>query len=157
MRLVATYCLIVLALGSGLGAGWLDDRAGVRDAAPDDPIAQARLIMSAPLPQMNGGRLRVSMVEVTYGAGAGSSPHSHPCPVIGYVMDGAIRSQVRGQGDSVYQSGQTFYESPAGVHRVSANARTSKASKLLAVFICDQEQPLSGPVVGGQISGRVHD
>ena len=95
---------------------------------------------------MDGGRPRATVVEVTYEPGASSPPHSHPCPVIGYVVDGALRTQVKGEPAAVYQAGESFYEAPNGVHQVSANASDRKPARLLAYFICDRDTPLSAAV-----------
>lgn len=108
----------------------------------------ARTAFSHRLPALDGTRLTVDLVEVTYGPGAGSSPHTHPCPVIGYVLEGSIRSQVTGQPATTYQAGESFYEPLNGVHFVSANASDKRPARLLAVFICDHNAPLSSPVKG---------
>jgi quercetin dioxygenase-like cupin family protein len=105
----------------------------------------ARLALSHALPALNGEKLAVSVVEVTYGPGEASAPHSHPCPVIAYVAEGEIRSQVEGQPEAVYKAGETFYEAPNGVHAVSANASQTKPAKLVAFFVCDHDTPLSAP------------
>jgi len=62
------------------------------------------------------------------------------------VLEGAIRTQVKGESDAIYHAGQTFYEPPNGVHQVSANASTTEPARLLALFTCDHEAPLSVPV-----------
>ena len=95
---------------------------------------------------MDGARLKVTIVEVRYGPGESSRPHSHPCPVIGYVLEGAYRTQVRGEPKTVYTAGQTFYEPANGVHAVSANASTEKPVRFLAYFTCDRDTPLTLPV-----------
>jgi quercetin dioxygenase-like cupin family protein len=48
----------------------------------------ARIAFSHALPRLYGTHLKATIVEVTYGPGASSPPHSHPCPVIGYVIEG---------------------------------------------------------------------
>lgn len=105
----------------------------------------ARIAFTHMLPALNGEKLGVNVVEVTYGPGEASPPHSHPCPVIGYVAEGEIRSQVEGQPEAVYKAGDSFYEAPNGVHAVSANASQSKPAKLIAFFVCDHTAPLSAP------------
>jgi quercetin dioxygenase-like cupin family protein len=107
---------------------------------------RARMVMNQPLAPMNGEKLKVTLVEVNYGPGESSPPHSHPCPVIGYVVEGTIRSQVKGSDAAVFQAGQTFYEPANGVHMISANASTTTPAKLLAYFVCDSDAPLSSPV-----------
>jgi quercetin dioxygenase-like cupin family protein len=114
-----------------------------------------RVAFSHALPQLDTGRLRISVVEVAYRPGGSSLPHSHPCPVIGYVVQGSIRTQVKGEPEATYQAGEAFYEAPNGTHLVSANASANEPAKLVAFFVCDHEAPLSGtPTQAGASGGR---
>jgi hypothetical protein len=56
------------------------------------------------LPQMDGSHLRTTVVEVNYTPGEADEPHSHPCVVIGYVAQGTIRFQVKGEPETVYKT-----------------------------------------------------
>lgn len=94
---------------------------------------------------MDGKHLKVTIVEVTYGPGESSQPHSHPCPVIGYVTEGTVRTKTSGEPEAIYKAGESFYEAPNGIHEVSANASSSKPAKFLAYFVCDRDTPLSVP------------
>lgn len=107
------------------------------------PDARTRIVFSQSLPQLDAAHLKVTTVEVTYPPGGASAPHSHPCPVIGYVLRGAVRMQVKGGPVSIYRPGDSFYEAPNGVHQVSANASTKEPAVFLAYFICDHAGPLS--------------
>jgi quercetin dioxygenase-like cupin family protein len=95
---------------------------------------------------MDGGRLKTTIVEVTYEAGGSSRPHSHSCTVVGYVIEGALRTQVRGEPEATYRAGEAFYEAPNGVHQVSANASDKDPVRFIASFTCDHDGPLSTPV-----------
>lgn len=107
---------------------------------------EVREAFSQLLPRLDGGRLKLSIVEVTYPPGGSSSSHSHPCPVIVNVIAGAIRSQVLGEPEKTYHAGQSFYEAPNGVHAIAANASNKEQAKFLACFICDREEELSVPI-----------
>ena len=104
---------------------------------------RARIVFSQPLSKQDGDHLKVTLVEVRYGPGEVSLPHSHPCAVIGYVVEGAIRTQVKGEPEMTYKAGESFYEAPDGVHLVSANASSTEPAKLVAYLICDHDVPLS--------------
>jgi quercetin dioxygenase-like cupin family protein len=106
------------------------------------------------LEPMDGAHLKVTLVEVTYGPAESSKPHSHPCPVIGYVIEGAFRTQVRGEKEVVYTAGQSFYEAANGAHVVSANASADKPVRFLAYFTCDRETPLMLPVADSARAAR---
>jgi quercetin dioxygenase-like cupin family protein len=107
--------------------------------------AQVRTAFTGGLPAMKGLRLRTTVLEVTYQPGGASTPHRHPCPVVGYVMQGNLRTQVQGGRIAVYRAGETFLEAPNVVHLVSANASGDKPVRFLAIFTCDRETPLSVP------------
>ena len=75
-----------------------------------------------------------------------SAAHRHPCPVVGYVLEGAVRMQLAGQPEAIYTAGDTFFETPADEHVVSANASATERARFLAYFTCDHEvQQLSVP------------
>jgi quercetin dioxygenase-like cupin family protein len=112
-------------------------------SASADEIERARIAFSRPLPELDGRHLKATIVEVTYGPGESSTPHSHPCAVIGYILEGALRTQVRGEPERIYKAGESFYEAPNGLHQVSANASQQERAKFIAYFVCDREGPLS--------------
>ena len=106
---------------------------------------RARLAFSHTLSRLDGARLQVKLVEVTYGPGESSTPHSHPCPIVGYVLEGAVRMRVGGSPEVIYKAGEGFYEEANGQHLVSANASHTERARFLAYFTCDYDAPLSVP------------
>ena len=102
-----------------------------------------RVAISQTLPRMDGNHLEAKAIEVTYEPGASSPAHSHPCPVLAYVAEGTIRSQVNDEPEGVYKVGEAFYEAPNGVHGVSANASQTEPAKSIAFFVCDHEGPFT--------------
>jgi quercetin dioxygenase-like cupin family protein len=106
----------------------------------------SRIALSQSLPPLNGKRLKISLVEVSYEPGKGSASHSHPCPVIGYVVAGALRSQLNGEREAIYRAGESFFEPANAVHLISTNASSIEPVKFLAYFTCDRETHLSVPV-----------
>lgn len=104
---------------------------------------RARNVMSQVLPALDRHHLKAVLVEVRYGPGEASVPHSHPCAVVGYVVKGSLRTQVQGQPEAIYRVGQSFYEAPNGVHLISGNASSTESAKFLAYFICDRDTPLT--------------
>src|SRR5579863_4741947 len=109
---------------------------------------EARAVFTHALPVLDGGHLQAKVVEVTYGPGESSAPHSHPCAVIGYVLEGAVRMQVKGEPEAIYKVGQSFYEAPNRIHAVSANASKTERARFLAYFTCDRDAPLTMPAPG---------
>lgn len=60
----------------------------------------------------------VRMEVVTFPPGYESGPHSHPCPLFGYVIEGELVSVFEGL-KKVYKPGTAFYESPNGLHSLT--------------------------------------
>ncbi len=128
--------------------GALSLQVGESRALADPPVrkpARSRTALTQALAPLDGSHLRASIVEVTYEPGGSSPAHSHPCPVMVYVIQGAIRTQVKGAPAAIHRAGETFYETPDGVHEVSANASDTAPAVFLAIFVCDRDTPLSVP------------
>lgn len=128
-------CVVLVA---GRTAFSLDTLKAPRNQAP-----LARETFSQRLPLLDGRHLEAKVVEVTYGPGGSSAPHRHPCAVIGYVIEGAMRIQVKGRPEVIYHVGDSFYEGPDDVHLISANASQAAPARFIAYFTCDHETPLS--------------
>ena len=112
---------------------------------PAMPPESVRVVQQQSLGPLDGSKLAVTVLEVTYAPGAGSDPHRHTCPVLGHVLEGALRTQVRGGPVEVYRAGQSFYEPSNGVHQVSANASTSEPVRFTATLVCDHGEPTTVP------------
>jgi len=138
----AVMCVAVAGI-----LGWAQVRSDARHAGRSE---RSRIVRAEALPKMDGEHLKATLVEVNYGPGESSEPHTHPCPVIGYVVAGALRTQARGEKEAVYTAGESFYEPANGVHVVSANASQTEPAKLLAYFVCDHAAALSAAVPGGK-------
>ena len=142
----------LLLTASVLGGPWVWTGAA-RSVVQSEAREQASVVLSRTLPRLNGDHLQAKVVEVRYGPGESSSQHSHPCPVVGYVVEGAYRTQVKGESEKIYKAGETFYEAPNGVHLVSANASSTQPVKFIACFICDHDTPLSVPTPDSKTEG----
>ena len=87
----------------------------------------------------------VSIVTVLFPPGVEESPHRHPGPVFGYVLEGALTTQVEPGRVVTYQQGQAWYEPPMHVHRVARSASKDRPAKILALLILEKGQPLLVP------------
>jgi len=138
---VLAVCSVTVAAHFACGQGTAFSSRG-------ETKERARIVRSQALPKLDGDNLKAVLVEVSYGPGEASMPHSHPCAVIGYVVQGALRTQISGHSETIYKPGESFYEAPNGVHLISANASSAQPAKLLAYLICDRDSPLSVDVPG---------
>lgn len=143
MNLSRAWILMITVVSGGLLG--IPLASSQLDASNDRSQRNDRvhIVTSQALPALDGDHLKAVLLEVRYGPGEASTPHTHPCAVVGYVVEGSLRTQVQGQPEVVYKAGQSFYEAPNGVHLVSANASSTEPAKLLAYLICDHDTPLS--------------
>ena len=148
MRVGVAVILSAAVLGSPMA--WTQAPSG---ATHPETKERARLALSQALPKLDGTHLKATVVEVHYGPGESSPPHSHPCAVIGYVVEGALRTRVKGEPEAIYKAGETFYEAPNGVHVVSANASQTEPATFIAYFVCDHDTPLSRDVTKATHTG----
>ena len=110
------------------------------------PSPSRETVWSRELSAMDGARLRVRVLEVLYEPNESSRPHSHPCATFGHVVEGALRMRVDAGPDTVYGTGDTFYEAPNSKHLVSANASSTKRARFVVFFLCEGEKPLTVPI-----------
>ena len=87
-----------------------------------------------------------TMLTVQYLPGGSSLAHRHDAHVFVYVLEGSVKMQVDGQPAVTLTAGQTFYENPGDVHRVSANASTTQPAKILVFMVKDKDKPATRPV-----------
>ena len=122
-------------LGLGLGAlalvfggaitGWYG--APVPSAAGDEG-AKVTPVFAYDLP-ISGAKMPGSWSR--FAPGASSPPHHHAAKgsVVGYVLEGAIRSKVDDGPVTVYEAGESWLEPPGAAHSVSANASASEPAR----------------------------
>ena len=94
------------------------------------------------------GKSLIALV-VTYPPGGKSPSHLHAGSafIYAHVVSGAIESQVNDGPKRVYRAGESFFEEPGSLHRVSRNASKTEPAKLLAVSVVDtNDRPLTTPV-----------
>jgi quercetin dioxygenase-like cupin family protein len=95
-----------------------------------------RDVIKQSLPGEPGKEL--SLVEVTYPAGAGSPPHLHANGVMAFVISGTIVSQAGDAPEQTFHAGQAWWEPPGALHRVSRNASAAEPATLLAIYIAPE-------------------
>jgi quercetin dioxygenase-like cupin family protein len=78
--------------------------------------------------------------------GTSGKPHRHFAQVFVYVLQGKVIMQIKGGARVTLGAGRTFYESPADIHTVSANASRTEPAKFLAILIKDKGRPVTTPV-----------
>jgi len=102
---------------------------------------------SQTIPNIPGKSLTAVIVDYEPGGSSPSHTHAKSAFIFGYVLSGAIESQVNDGPVQVYRAGESFYETPGSRHPVSRNASKTEPAKLLAVFVVDtDDKVLTTPV-----------
>ena len=86
------------------------------------------------------------MLTVSLSPGESSPVHRHNAHTFVYVLDGSIVMQLEGGEPVILERGETFYESPDDIHKVSKNASDSQPATFLVFFVKDKGTPLLLPV-----------
>ena len=99
------------------------------------------------IPNSPGKSLLAYFVDYAPWGASASHAHAKSAFVFAYVLSGKIESQVNEEPKRVYHAGESWYEMPGSIHRVSRNASTTAPAKLLAVFVADtDEKDLTTPL-----------
>lgn len=113
--------------------------AGETPEAAKNATAPAPSVVTLMQKQLQGKEGKsVQMLTVEYPPGGASKPHQHHADVFVYVLSGKLRMQVQGSPLVTIGPGETFYEGPADVHVVSANASTTEPAKFLVFLVQDK-------------------
>jgi quercetin dioxygenase-like cupin family protein len=116
-------------------------------AAADDDGEKITPQFEHAIPNIQGKSLVAIVVDYAPGGASPSHMHSKSAFIFAYVVSGAIESQVNDGPKRVYHAGESWYETPGSIHRVSRNASTTEPAKLLAVFVADTgDKALTTPV-----------
>jgi quercetin dioxygenase-like cupin family protein len=99
------------------------------------------------IPNIPGKSLVAQFVDYAPGGASPSHTHAKSAFIFAYVLSGEIESQVNDGPKRVYRAGESWYETPGSIHRVSRNASKTEPAKLLAVFVVDtDDKNLTTPV-----------
>ena len=104
-------------------------------SADTSPIVRKPLL-TAPI---DGGKTiqRVEVKEIEFSARQQTGLHLHPCPVVGYIVEGSVTFQVEGQGVQTLRAGDAFYE-PANTKILRFDANEDKV-KFVAYYLLGKE------------------
>ena len=95
--------------------------------------------------KVDGKKSKATTVEVTLEPGQASTPHRHPGPVFGYVLEGEYEWAIDDNPAKTLKVGETFYEPTGCLHRVSRNAGKTKARVLAVLLVPQDAKELSIP------------
>lgn len=77
---------------------------------------------------------RVDIREITFSAHQRTSLHSHPCPVLGYIAEGAFLFQIEGEPEKLLPAGAAFFE-PANTRITHFDNATDRPATFIAFYL----------------------
>ena len=89
--------------------------------------------------QIAGKATKATAVEVSLDPGQAGSPHRHPGPVFGYVLEGQYELGIDDKPTKIVKQGETFYEPTGCLHRVSKNPAAKGKTRVLAWVLHPQD------------------
>jgi quercetin dioxygenase-like cupin family protein len=105
-------------------------------------MSDAAPIRRTPLatPRLEAPKLveRVQITEIVLEPGQATGAHTHPIPVVGYIVRGRIRFQIDAQPPHELQAGQAFYEPAETPILHFDNASLSEPATFVACYLLGQ-------------------
>jgi quercetin dioxygenase-like cupin family protein len=83
------------------------------------------------------------LVEVNFRPGASSREHRHPGPILGYVVDGQMRTAIDHQPDQIIPAGGTFFEPHGALHTSFSSANPDAPVRAVAFLVVPSGSPLT--------------
>jgi len=106
-------------------------------AGAQTPIVRKQLMLA----QFNSRPVsRVDIREINLAPGQKGPLHKHPCPVVGYIVSGTIRFQVKGAPEKTLKAGDPFYEPAETVITHFDNASGTAPAKFILNYLMDKEK-----------------
>jgi quercetin dioxygenase-like cupin family protein len=96
-------------------------------------------LLSVPFENQNVTSVEVR--EINFEPGQETGRHVHPCPVLGYIVEGSAVVQVEGQAEQRLAAGDAFYEPAEAVMRFD-NASSNHPLKFICYYLLDGKQDL---------------
>jgi quercetin dioxygenase-like cupin family protein len=84
----------------------------------------------------------VDVREIRFDPGQKTGRHLHPCPVLGYIVDGTAQYAIEGQPAQILPQGRAFYEPADTVIASFDNASESEPMTFVAFYLLDGQDEL---------------
>ena len=83
------------------------------------------------------------LIELNFQPGVSAPEHRHPGPIIGYVVDGQMRTAIDHQPDQIVPAGGTFFEPHGALHTAFSSAKPDEPVHAVAVLVVPSGSPLT--------------
>jgi quercetin dioxygenase-like cupin family protein len=131
IRVPAPVALAALVLAAFWAVSARQTPMSTPETPPPRPTGElARYPLTGPLEGFDA-----VLVELNFGPGASAREHRHPGFVLGYVVEGQMRTAVNREADQVVPAGGTFFE-PAGIlHSAFGSASPDAPVRIVAFLV----------------------
>jgi quercetin dioxygenase-like cupin family protein len=128
---------VALFVGIAVGLGGMTLAA---DDATDKGKPKVTTLSTTDVAEkLDGKDAKAATVEVTLEPGQAGTPHRHPGPVFGYILEGEYEWAIDDQPVKKLKVGDTFYEPTRCLHRVSKNPSDKNKTRVLAVLLVPRD------------------
>lgn len=117
-----------ILIGGGLAVAQHENGAGKK---PHAKVLAATDIQE----EVGGKKAKATFVELTLEPGAAGSPHRHPGPVFGYVLQGDVEFAVDDEDVKKLKAGDTFYEPSMALHAVMRNPSDKAEARVMIILL----------------------
>ena len=107
-------------------------------SAPRSSGELARYALTGPLQGFDA-----VLVELNFQPGASVPEHRHPGPILGYVVDGQMRTAINHQADQIVAAGGTFFEPHGALHTSFSSANPDAPVRAVAFLVVPSGSPLT--------------
>lgn len=83
---------------------------------------------------------KVEIKEIVFQPSQKTGLHFHPCPVVGYIAEGAVTFQIEGGEERTLRAGEAFFEPPSVKILKFDNASDTKGMKFIAFYLLDADE-----------------
>jgi len=90
------------------------------------------------------------LVELNFQPGVSAPEHRHPGPIIGYVVDGQMRTAINHEPDQIVSAGGTFFEPHGALHTAFSSAQPDAPVHAVAVLVVPSGSPLTERAPAGR-------
>ncbi len=128
------FCLIAIAVPM---------KGYAHDAKRGQPDIHRELLHQSTLPDFPDHIVTALTVEIAPGAVVG--PHRHGGFVYVYLLQGRIRSHMKGEDPVEYSPGQSWIEPVGALHKHTENPSKTEPAKFLAVIYSEENAVITQP------------
>ncbi len=85
------------------------------------------------------------LLELNFAPGVSAREHRHPGFILGYVVDGQMRSAINHEPDQIVPAGGTFFEPSGAIHTTFGSAGPDAPVRAVAFMVVPTGSPPTGP------------